>query len=273
GIIDRFHLYTENRQADPDRLLATMRKDIGVDLVKGDRPDQISAFKVSYSASTPVVAQQVTAELTSLFIEENLRNREQLSEDTTTFLENELTEARKNLDQQEQRLREFKNRYMGQLPEQTTSNLQILSGLQGRVQSTTDALNQSEQQRLYLQSLLSEYRALRPQAPAASGGADPAPSIYTLDQRLTLLKSQLAELSAKYTPLHPDIVRLKGEIAATEKLKDRTQEQAKSASNDAGQPSPVVGDPQMISAIVQVQSQLKANELDIANRKAELRKL
>ena len=270
GIIDRFHLYTENRQADPDRLLTTMRKDIGVDLVKGDRPDQISAFKVSYSASTPVVAQQVTAELTSLFIEENLRNREQLSEDTTTFLENELTEARKNLDQQEQRLREFKNRYMGQLPEQTTSNLQILSGLQGRVQSTTDALNQSEQQRLYLQSLLSEYRALRPQAPAASSGADPAPSI---DQRLTLLKSQLAELSAKYTPLHPDIVRLKGEIAATEKLKDRTQEQAKSASNDAGQPSPVVGDPQMISAIVQVQSQLKANELDIANRKAELRKL
>src|SRR5579864_7928365 len=30
GIIEKFHLYGETHQADPDRLLETMRKDIGV---------------------------------------------------------------------------------------------------------------------------------------------------------------------------------------------------------------------------------------------------
>src|SRR5438874_4510874 len=109
GIISKFRLYGGNiPQMDMQALVDRMRKDIGIDLVKAGPGDQISAFKVSYSAPNPVVAQQVTAELTSLFIEENLRNRQQLSEDTTNFLDNELDNARKNLETQELRLREFK---------------------------------------------------------------------------------------------------------------------------------------------------------------------
>jgi succinoglycan biosynthesis transport protein ExoP len=275
GIIEKFHLYGE-RQADSDNLLAQMRKDIMVELIRGERADQISAFKVSYSANSSVVAQQVTAELTSLFIEENLRNREQLAEDTTTFLESELVDARRNLDQQEARLREFKNRYMGQLPEQTTSNLQILSGLQGRLQATTDALNQAQQQRLYLQSLLTQYRALAPRKPT-SGAQDSSLSVYSLDEKLTTLRAQLADLKAKYTSRHPDIVRLNEEIAATEKLRSQAEEEAKKTkSSEVGSEAnnaDLGGDAQTTPAIAQVQSQLKANEFDMTNRKAEIQKL
>lgn len=275
GIIEKLRLYSEkSRRLDSDALVETMRKDIGVDLIKGERPDQISAFKVSYSANSSVVAQQVTAELTSLFIEENLRNREQLSEDTTSFLQTELDGARKNLDQQEQRLREFKNKYMGQLPEQTASNVQILSGLQSRLQAATDALNQAEQQKLYLQSLLSDYRAMHPTVATLSGTTSSLPPSLELDQKLVALKSQLAELSAKYTPRHPDVVRLQEEINATEKAQSRAEEQAKSAKQPGQTPDVhVTGDAQSRSAMVQVESQLKANELDIANRKTEIKKL
>src|SRR4029077_7026728 len=118
-----------DRHADSDVAVERMRKEISIDLVKSDGTrNPIAAFKISYSANKPMVAQQVTSELTSLFIEENLRSRQQLSEDTTSFLTTQLDEARKNLDLQEQRLREFKSRYVGQLPEQTASNLQILTG-------------------------------------------------------------------------------------------------------------------------------------------------
>jgi len=275
GIIEKFQLYGEKRQhVDTDSLVQKMRKDIGVDLIKGALPDQISAFKVSYSSNSPVIAQQVTAELTSLFIEENLRNREQLSEDTTTFLQTELDGARKSLDEQEQRLREFKNKYMGQLPEQTTSNVQILSGLQGRLQAATDALNQAEQQKLYLQSLLSEYRAMHPAATSSSSTTGSLPPSIDLDRKLETLKSQLADLSTKYTARHPDIVRLQEEISATEKLKAGSEEKAKSTKQSAENPEVrVTGDPQSRSAMVQVESQLKANELDIANRKTEIKRL
>jgi polysaccharide biosynthesis transport protein len=273
GIIDKFGLYRKgNRKVDPDATVDLMRKDIGIDLVKSDSRD-VSAFKVSYSSNSPVTAQQVTAELTSLFIEENLRNRTQLSENTTAFLETQLEAARKNLDQQEQRLREFKMKYLGQLPEQTASNVQILSGLQGRLQGATDALHQSEQQRLYLQSLMSEYRSLRPAA--KSDGGSVLPTSTQLDQQLDTLRAKLADLSAKYTDRHPDVVRMKQEIAATTRLRDEALErqklQAKSASQ---QPDDDKLQPDTDNtAVMQVASQLKANELDITNRKTEIKRL
>ena len=63
-----------------------MRKDIGIDLVRNPGRQDISSFTISYSAGDPHLAQQVTAELTGLFISENLKVRQQESEGTTTFL-------------------------------------------------------------------------------------------------------------------------------------------------------------------------------------------
>jgi len=278
AIIDKFHLYNaDSHAADSEVAIEKMRKDISIDLVKSDgMRNAIAAFKISYSANSPIVAQQVTGELTSLFIEENLRNRQQLSEDTTTFLSAELEDARKNLDRQEQRLREFKSRYVGQLPEQTASNLQILAGLQTRLQQTSDALHQALQQKLYLQSLLSSYRALTPQVVVDQGKGTALPPAYELDKKLQKLKSDLADLTAKYTPLHPDIVRLKQEIAATEKLRTQVKQQesdAKAAGSSDAMPPGNPADAQLMSPAMQVESQLKANEYEIANRNNEIKNL
>jgi polysaccharide biosynthesis transport protein len=276
AIIDKFHLYNQSPVGnDVDSIVERMRSDISIDLVKADgtRTNQIAAFKISYSAATPTIAQQVTAELTSLFIEENLRNRQQLSEDTTTFLVTELDEARKNLDLQEQRLREFKSRYVGQLPEQTTTNLQILGGLQARLSAATDALHQAQQQKLYLQSLLNNYRILNPSSSPDEEKSAPLQGAAELDQRLDKLKSQLAELSAKYTPLHPDIVRLNEEIATTEKLRMQTSEQAKSAKNPGSVETGIGSkgsESRPMNPAMQIESQLKANEFEIGNRNAEI---
>ena len=274
SIIEKFHLYDIDRhQADPDSLIEKMRKDISLDLVKSEsgRPDQIAAFKIAYSANSPVIAQQVTAELTSLFIEENLRNRQQLSEDTTTFLTTELDEARTNLEHQDQRLREFKSRYIGQLPEQTASNVQILAGLQNRLQGSTEALHQAEQQRLYLQSLYNSYRMLSPQVSTDPGKTSALPPTHNLDLQLEKLKSDLADLSAKYTPMHPDIVRLKEQIAATEKLREQAEQEAKAVSSSPSQTVAAPADPRSPGS--QVESQLKANEFEIANRNAEIKNI
>src|SRR5437868_12178321 len=99
GIIDSFQLYqSAEKQSDPDVLVQEMRKDINIDMVQAPgRPWELSAFKISYSAGTASLAQQVTKKLSSLFIEENLRNRQQLSENTTKFLESQLEQAGKSL--------------------------------------------------------------------------------------------------------------------------------------------------------------------------------
>lgn len=272
AIATKFHLYgVDQKHSSADGVVDRMTNDIHIDLVRST-PTQVSAFKVSYSADSPIMAQQVTAELTSLFIEENLQNRQQLSEDTTEFLDNQLDAARKNLEQQELRLREFKSRYLGQLPEQIGSNMQILTGLQNRLQSANDALNQAQQQKLYLQSLTTQYRALRPAAAPDQKGIA-APVSYGSTQRLQQLRSQLAELQAKYTPRHPDVVRLQQEIAEAEKAASLDAQSDEQKSSGTVQTAAVGEDVQAAGPMLQIQSQLKATEFEIANRKAEIKNI
>ena len=122
---------------------------------------KVSGFRVDYAAHDPSIAQQVTSKLTNLFINENLEVRQQQSEGTTKFLEDQLETARQNLEAQENKIREFKGQHVSELPSQLGSNLQVLSGLQSQLQTENSALNTAKQQQVYLQTLLREYQTLR----------------------------------------------------------------------------------------------------------------
>src|SRR5579862_1681938 len=161
-IIDQLNPYEGERAVrSPDAQIALMRKDIDIELVRDSR-NQITAFNVSYMSRNPEMAQKVTSELTNLFINENLEVRQQQSEDTTKFLEGQLETAQKSLAEQEAKIREFKGQHVGELPTQLGTNLQILSGLQSQLQTEQDALNAAKQQRVYLETLISQYRTLQP---------------------------------------------------------------------------------------------------------------
>ncbi len=275
-LIDTFQLYRNGgSHVDPDAAVERMRKDIGVELIKTEgRRDELSAFKVSYSAPTATLARQVTGELTSFFISENLRNREQLSEDTTSFLESQLDEARKSLSDQEQKLRQFRTQYLGELPDQMQGNLQILGGLQAQLQNSTDALHQAEQQNLYLRSLLAQYQAA-PMRVNADGLTDQAPPM-TVDEQLEKLRAQLSDLSGRYTARYPDIVRLREQIAQLELQRAKQSEETK-AQNTAANASQEKSNPPAnlrdSSPLIQITGQLSANELEIANHKAKIKRL
>ena len=160
-IIDQLKLYADTRsRLTPTKRWTRMRKEIDIELVR-DARNRITAFNVYYSAHDPHVAQQVTSELTNLFISENLEVRQQQSEDTTKFLESQLETARKTLSDQEERIREFKGQHVGEMPAQVASNLQILAGLQSQLQTEEDALNSAKQQRVYLETLVNQYRSLQ----------------------------------------------------------------------------------------------------------------
>ncbi len=181
-IIDKLHLYAAGReQHSPDDKVDLMRKDINLELVRDSHGEQITAFRVNYSAHDPRLAQQVTSELTDLFINENLRVRQQESQDTTQFIASQLENARASLADQEAKVRQFQNQHEGALPTQQASNLQILSGLQSQLQNEQDALNTAKQQRVYLQSLIEQYRGFH----EAPRNADAPPtSLSAMDQEL-----------------------------------------------------------------------------------------
>ena len=253
-----------------------MRKDIDIELVR-DASNQITAFNVYYSSRDPQVAQQVTSELTNLFINENLEVRQQQSEDTTTFLESQLETARKALSDQEERIREFKGQHVGEMPGQLASNLQILSGLQSQLQNEADSLNAAQQQHVYLQTLADQYRAL--QGTSKSSDGTTTGGLPALDQELDKLRAQLADLRSRYTDRHPDVRKVKEQIAETEKMRDQTVGQSQGEWRRPGATAPSrlptreVWIRRKRPSWLQMQSQLKSNQVEIANREHSIAEL
>ena len=272
-IIDQFGLYgSDHGQRPADDKVELMRKDIAIDLVRGPG-DQISSFNVSYTSRDPHLAQKITGEITNLFINENLEVRQQQSEDTTKFLESQLEAARQNLAQQEDRISRFKGQHVGEMPGQLASNLQILSGLQSQLQSSEDALSTARQQHVYLQSLADQYRALQGSA-KSPGGTDIG--LPALDQELDRLRKQLTDLSSRYTDRHPDVRKVKEQIAETEKMRDQLLTRLKTKGSDSTNGGDTTGsvdqndDPSQAGMSPQIESQLRSNQLEITNRERSI---
>lgn len=266
-IIDTLNLYPKMRQrATPDDLVERMRKDIQIETVRSPG-NELSAFTISFLAQNPRTAQQVTTELTNMLITGVVENSNSNAKDTTQFLQGQLEAKAKDLAAQEEKVREFKDRHLGELPDQLPSNLQILSGLQTQLQSEEDALGRANQQNAYLESLMNQYKTMartsKPGDPATGG-------LPAIDAQLQLLRNKLADLLSRYTDRHPDVVKLKDQIAQTEKL--RAQFVAQMKAKDANPDTPL--DPTAVAygpdgrelPLAEVQSQLKGNQIEIVNR-------
>lgn len=270
AIMRDFNLYPALRaRVTDDEMVERMRKDIQVELVQAvNRTGNLSAFKVAYLSKDPVLAQKVTSQLTSLFINENLRTRQEQSAQTTEFLAAQLEDAGRGLAAQEAKVKEFKSQYLGQLPEQVQSNVQILAGLQAQLQQETDLLGRAKQQSVYLDTLRTQWRTM--EASAGPGNPTGAVAPAVLDQELARLRGQLAELSSHYTDRHPDVRKLKEQIAKTERLKQQAE------ARIAAAPASGATDETLRASSpteMEVESQIKANRVEIENHQHSLQDL
>ncbi|HEY6360345.1 MAG TPA: GNVR domain-containing protein [Vicinamibacterales bacterium] len=197
-----FDLYALDRQSMPmEDVVEGMRGDIQVQIVKGD------AFRVSYVADSPAVAQRVTARLSSMFIEENLRDREVLAEATNEFLDTQLADARRRLVEQEQQLALYRVRHAGQLPSQLQSNLQAAQNLQLQTQGLVDSTNRDRDRRLVLERMVMELESRPGGAAAPPAGAGDVPDARSLEEQLESLRQSADALQVRLKPRHPDMVR------------------------------------------------------------------
>jgi succinoglycan biosynthesis transport protein ExoP len=269
-IIDTLGLYAQDRKhKGPDELVEQMRKDIEIELSHGD-DKKLSAFNIYYANRDPKMAQMATSELANLFITENLEQRQERSENTTKFLQDQLDQARTKLAAQEAKLRVFKDQHLGELPNQTGSNLQILGGLQSQMQVNQDSLNRAKQQNTYLESLLHQYRSMDHGSKPNEGGPV---GLAAIDKELERLKAQLADLTSHYTEKHPDVRKTKEQIAQTERMREKVVADMKAHANDPAPDAAVAAasaDPKS-APLLELESQLKANRLEIANREAEIK--
>jgi polysaccharide chain length determinant protein (PEP-CTERM system associated) len=266
-IIDEFGLFpNERKRLVPEELVELMRGNIKVEpSQKGSETRDLNAFKISFIGVDPHSAQEVTTRLTTLFISENNKSREEQSVGTTNFLADELEVTAAELKQQESRVRDFKMRYLGELPEQQQGNLAILAGLHSQLQNTMATLGRAREQQAYLQSLLSQYENLAA-AGVPSPGTMTASPAETIRAELTRLRNEKADLLARYTAKYPDVAKVDEEIKETEALLAASTQAAAPTKDGTVQESPKSAkSSERDATTAQLKSQLEANRLEIQN--------
>ena len=207
-IIQEFNLYADRRKADlMEDIVDRMRRDIDVDIVKGD------AFRVGFSSPDPRQAMRVTERLAAFFIDENLRDREMLAENTNQFLESQLEDARRKLVENEKQLEEYRRKHDGQLPTQLEGNMQGLHNTEMQMQALLDSLNRDRDRRLTLERLVADASGSLDEAAggrtgATAVGADDAASSGTAAEQLKAAEAGLQALLLRLKPEHPDVLRL-----------------------------------------------------------------
>ncbi len=205
-IIEQFNLFPEMSMDDR---VAAVRKNIGIKPIHSeiDHAGGLPGFFISFQASDPHVAQEVCGQIRSLFVGDNLRQRQESAQGTTSFLATELAESKSNLDEQDAKLAAFERKYMGQLPSEAPANMDMLTSLNTQLEAATQELTHMEQDKTYQDSMLAQQTHDLAAAPAVKAPADPR------QIQLQTLQSQQEDLAARYTPDYPDLVDVNRKIA------------------------------------------------------------
>lgn len=266
-IIDELHLYPELRANQPEEVvIERMRKDIDIQVANLGRHDGgLGAFTISFHSRKPVEAARVTNRLASLFIEDNIRAREQQVEGTTSFIDRELEEAKTELDSQEKKIRELKTKYVAELPQSESYHVQAISSLQLEMRGQMDAIDREQQQKVLLQTQMAETPRV------VNLDSNVSPEVQALDILLQKEEMQLSNLRQRYGPDFPDVVKVTMEIQDLQgKISAAKKASAGATKTDKGDSSGAPANPVLTSEIAELNKSVKKHEERIAGIKQEI---
>jgi protein tyrosine kinase modulator len=213
-IMDKYGLYQKERQRETtEQVLADMSEDINFEMINADvmdprtgRPTAATiAFTVGFEGEDPQLVQKVANEITTLYLNENLRTRTEKAEETTSFLTEETKRLSAEISRLETALADFKEKNANQLPELNDLNMQVLQRTETEISDTNTQLHSLEDRKTYLEgqlAILDPYGSDAVQSPAA---------------RLAQLRTEYISYASRYSPNHPDVISRKREIEALEK--------------------------------------------------------
>lgn len=250
-IINRFDLYHDLRdRLTTNELVKKMREDVVMEPISAEvidkrtgRPTEATiAFTLSYEGkASPRVIQRVADRVTSLFLEENLKDRVRQVKETSEFLEDEKNRVRQEMIEVENKLADFKEKHINSLPELLQVNIQGLSNTEREIERLGEQLRSLKEREGYLQTQL----------------ANIPEDVENSDKlRVEELEAHLVQLETKYSDHYPDVIKTKAQInAMKQKMQDR-QASGNGVIDDGRSDNP---------AFVTLASQLASTKSEIAS--------
>ena len=283
-IINSFGLYQRERSRMPiEDVVEQMKSAIQIQPVASPTgtADRLPAFAVSFSYDNRLMAQRVVQDLTSRFIDENIRNRSAATFQTTQFMKDQLDDAKKQLDAAEDKLAAYRMQNNGRLPDQMDSNMRQLAALQSQASYLSSRISSGNQEKLQMESNIRIFKDqlanLNKDATQLAGLADhKSPELMDAEKDLSTSQDQLTLLRQHYKDTFPDvqiaIARVEG---ARKKVQDVLAADA-AKKTDAVPVTPAaqqtVRESRDIEAsIKRFQSALEARELDLQDNTKQLK--
>jgi polysaccharide biosynthesis transport protein len=229
-IIDQFGLYSGDKERyTSSEIIEEMRKDIKLETISanvmnertGRESEATIAFSLSYSGDSPATVQKVANKLASLYLEQNIKSREEQVSNTTTFLEQELAELQTKVDDIQNKISAFKSAHYGALPESSSLNLNSMTQLERQLDQNKAQVTSLQERKIYLEGQLAN---ISPSTSLTTSDGKTAPNPQ---ERLKYLRTELTSLKGVYNDAHPDMIRiektikeLESETAGSEDYKD-----------------------------------------------------
>ena len=164
------------------------------------------AFDLSYYGETPTKAALIASELANQFLLENRASRNRSVEDTVEFFQRNVDRLALEISKAEANLAEFKETHPGAMLASANLTTQMLDRRERELDDVEREIRNLRETRQILETDLSRES---PNAPIFTPTGE---VILSGADRLNLLQQQFVELSSKYGPEHPDIIRMRKEI-------------------------------------------------------------
>ena len=209
-VIEKLNLYpTLRRFAPMENVVDKMRGDVNIAFKNVPQPTGGNAtvsFTINYVNTDPQVAADTANTLAQLYVSENTTNRKQEASETAEFLKGEVTQAKRDMEMRQGRLRSFQASNASNLPQQVEANIAALERLNDQLRQNIDLQMRSLDQR--------ELLLRAPTGPIVQGVTT---TVETPAARLTRLKLELGEMESRgFGEKWPAVIAKKAEIAALE---------------------------------------------------------
>ena len=275
-IIEKYNLYNSRGATMDDRVDQT-RKVIDIKPIRSAITNNkgLPGFFITFTASDAHTAQLVCGEITSLFLNENLRSREASAEGTTDFLKGQLADAKRSLDEQDAKLAAFQRQYFGKLPGEEATNMNMLNSLNTQLEAATQDLARMEQDKTFAESMMAQLQANAAPTPGLGSAASEvplsaiqSPAVQAKQKQLNQLQDKEADLISQYTPNHPDVIAIRRQISD---LKKELAEPASSAPVSMGGGGGSAVAPRTTDSLQmqQLRSQIRAADIGIQEKRRE----
>ena len=218
-IAAQYNLYSYKKEKlSNSEIVNKMKENIILEPIVSDLQYQVNgrersfniAFNLSYQGKDPESVMKVTDTLSKLFLEEDIKRRERVVSATNEFLQSEQKRLKSEINTHEKKISEFKNSHLHELPDEQGYNFQAILRLERELDIAESRLRFLKEKEMLLNS---ELARIEPLTPIIVEGDNVATNP---NKRLKELYLQLTRLRSLYSERHPDIRKVKNEIAELE---------------------------------------------------------